>query len=100
MNRLKLLSIMVSVFLMFAWANDLHAENDSDSAKKDINTGGSLEEKVIINTISPVMGGKVDNSTPYMVEYKNKKIGFCCSGCVEAFKADPEKYYAKLPEGK
>lgn len=30
------------------------------------------------------------------VEYKDKKIGFCCKDCIEEFKADPEKYMKGL----
>ena len=50
----------------------------------------------VINATCPVMGGKVDKDTPYKTEYKGKTIGFCCAGCVEKFKANPEEYMAKL----
>lgn len=30
------------------------------------------------------------------VMYKGQVIGFCCSDCVKAFEADPEKYMAGL----
>jgi len=53
-------------------------------------------EKEIINKICPVMGGGVDRDTPYTAEYKGKKIGLCCSGCITTFNADPEKYMQKL----
>ena len=57
-----------------------------------------VEEGEIINDICPVMGGEVDNDTPYKVEYQDKLIGFCCPACVDTFNADPEKYMAKLKE--
>jgi YHS domain-containing protein len=47
-------------------------------------------------TTCPVMGGAIDKSI--FVEYKGKKVYFCCKDCVEKFKADPEKYVAKLPQ--
>lgn len=47
-------------------------------------------------TTCPVMGGAIDKSI--FVEYKGKKIYFCCKGCVDTFQADPEKYLAKLPQ--
>lgn len=50
----------------------------------------------VINDTCPVMGGKVSNDTPYRVTYKGKTIGFCCAGCVDAFKADTAKYEKKL----
>ncbi len=34
------------------------------------------------------------------VEYKGKKVYFCCKGCPEEFLANPEKYVAKLPQFK
>jgi len=47
-------------------------------------------------TTCPVMGGAIDKSI--FVEYKGKKVYFCCKDCVEKFKADPEKYVSKLPQ--
>ncbi len=47
-------------------------------------------------TTCPVMGGPIDKAI--FVEYKGKKVYFCCPGCVETFKANPEKYIAKLPQ--
>lgn len=46
----------------------------------------------------PVMGGAVNKNM--FVEYKGKKVYFCCAGCEEKFKANPEKYIAKLPQFK
>jgi YHS domain-containing protein len=47
-------------------------------------------------TNCPVMGGPIDKAI--FVEYKGKKVYFCCKDCVEKFKADPEKYVSKLPQ--
>ena len=35
-------------------------------------------------------------SRDYHVDYKGKRIYFCCPACPEDFKADPEKYMEKL----
>ncbi|NQT90204.1 MAG: YHS domain-containing protein [Candidatus Omnitrophica bacterium] len=56
----------------------------------------SAKKGEIINDSCPVMGGKVDKDTPYKIEYKNKAIGFCCPGCIDKFKSDPEAYMAKI----
>jgi YHS domain-containing protein len=32
------------------------------------------------------------------VEYKGKKVYFCCDDCKEPFQKEPEKYTAKLPQ--
>ena len=47
-------------------------------------------------TTCPVMGGAIDKNI--FVEYKGKKVYFCCNGCPAAFQADPEKYVSKLPQ--
>jgi YHS domain-containing protein len=47
-------------------------------------------------TTCPVMGGAINKKI--FVEYKGKKVYFCCAGCPETFQANPEKYVAKLPQ--
>jgi YHS domain-containing protein len=49
-------------------------------------------------TICPVMGGPINKSI--FIEYKNKKVYFCCEPCKEKFEANPEQYIAKLPQFK
>jgi YHS domain-containing protein len=49
-------------------------------------------------TICPVMGGAIDKNI--FVEYKGKKVYFCCEDCKKKFEAEPEKYLAKLPQFK
>jgi YHS domain-containing protein len=46
----------------------------------------------------PVMGGPINKNI--FTEYKGKKVYFCCAGCEEKFKANPEQYIAKLPQFK
>jgi YHS domain-containing protein len=48
-------------------------------------------------TTCPVMdGNKIDKNV--FVEYKGKKVYFCCTQCKAAFEKEPEKYLAKLPQ--
>lgn len=49
-------------------------------------------------TLCPVMGGPIDEQ--YFIEYKGKKVYFCCPGCDKLFLAEPEKYLDKLPQFK
>lgn len=49
-------------------------------------------------TTCPVMGGAIDKNI--FIEYEGKKVYFCCPGCEEQFKKEPEKYIAKLPQFK
>ena len=45
-------------------------------------------------TKCPVMGGDIDKR--YFTDYKGKRIYFCCAGCPDEFRKDPEKYMKKL----
>ncbi|MGE5295103.1 MAG: YHS domain-containing protein [Solirubrobacterales bacterium] len=53
----------------------------------------------IEQTTCPVMEGNPINKNIF-VEYKGKKVYFCCKGCPDQFLANPEKYVAKLPQFK
>ncbi len=44
------------------------------------------------NKICPVAGEKIDEKTKATYEYKGKVYNFCCSGCIDEFKKDPDKY--------
>jgi Cu(I)/Ag(I) efflux system membrane fusion protein len=44
----------------------------------------------------PVMGGPIDPTI--FIEYKGKKVYFCCRGCDKKFQEAPEKYLSKLPQ--
>ncbi len=50
----------------------------------------------IEQTTCPVMDAPINKAL--FVEYKGKKVYFCCPGCEEKFNAEPEKYIAKLPQ--
>ena len=48
-------------------------------------------------TMCPIMdGNKIDKNV--FVEYKGKKVYFCCAACKGEFEAEPEKYLSKLPQ--
>ena len=47
-------------------------------------------------THCPVMGGVINKEI--FIEYKGKKVYFCCPGCEDPFKKEPEKYVQKLPQ--
>ena len=49
-------------------------------------------------TTCPIMNMAIDKKV--FVEYKGKKVYFCCPGCEDKFKAEPEKFLAKLPQFK
>lgn len=49
-------------------------------------------------TICPVMNNPINKAV--FTEYEGKKVYFCCPECEGKFKAEPEKYIAKLPQFK
>ncbi|MHC4113423.1 MAG: heavy metal-binding domain-containing protein [Planctomycetota bacterium] len=49
-------------------------------------------------TMCPIMGMAIDKKV--FVEYKGKKVYFCCPGCEDKFEANPAQYIAKLPQFK
>ena len=49
-------------------------------------------------TTCPIMEMAIDKKV--FVEYKGKKVYFCCPGCEDKFEKEPAKYVAKLPQFK
>ncbi len=45
---------------------------------------------VVAQKLCPVMGGAVKKDI--FVDYSGRRIYFCCNGCPDTFKKDPEKY--------
>jgi len=45
----------------------------------------------------PVMVGRAIDKNLF-VEYKGKKVYFCCKGCIPEFNKEPEKYVKLLPQ--
>ncbi len=54
------------------------------------------EKPAQLQTVCPVMGGKIQKSS--FADYKGKRVYFCCKGCSAAFNKDPEKYIKKLED--
>jgi YHS domain-containing protein len=68
-------------------------QKQADSTTKEAQKAAAGIEQ----TTCPVMdGNKIDKNV--FVEYKGKKVYFCCADCKAKFEADPEKYIAKLPQ--
>ena len=47
-------------------------------------------------TKCPVLGSPINKNV--YVDYKGKRVYFCCPPCVSKFKKDPEKYMKKMEE--
>ncbi len=76
-----------------AQAPAAQAEEVKETATATAETAAASMEQ----TTCPIMdGNKIDKNV--FVEYKGKKVYFCCADCKAKFDADPEKYIAKLPQ--
>jgi len=62
----------------------------------DANKTATAAMASIEQTTCPISGDKIDKNV--FVEYKGKKVYFCCAQCKAAFEKEPEKYLAKLPQ--
>ena len=47
-------------------------------------------------TTCPVLGGKINQEV--YTDYQGQRVYFCCAGCVDVFKKDPEKYLKEMKE--
>lgn len=45
------------------------------------------------------LGGEMGEPINYVHRPTNQLVRFCCEGCVDPFKAEPDKFLAKLNEG-
>lgn len=69
----------------------------NDEAKlKLLFANANFEKGFTRQTKCPVSGKPIDPE--HFVDFKGKKVYFCCPNCPAAFKADPEKFMAKLPQ--
>lgn len=77
-----------------------HAEGMKETATKTAEEVKKTTKEAAVEieqTMCPIMdGNKIDKNV--FVEYKGKKVYFCCAQCKANFEADPEKYLSKLPQ--
>jgi P-type Cu+ transporter len=50
-----------------------------------------------VTSTDPVCGMVVQASSPHRLQHAGREFLFCCAGCVETFRADPEHYLAPKP---
>jgi len=77
----------------------VHDEHDGHAHDEHGNHVEAVVAAVVEQTTCPIMDGNPINKALF-VEYKGKKVYFCCPGCEEKFTAEPAKYVAKLPQFK
>lgn len=53
-------------------------------------------DNLTAQTLCPVMGGKINQDI--FVDYNGKRIYFCCPGCQDTFKENPQEYLQKMAD--
>ena len=71
-------------------------KGEADEAKQIEMVFAKLDKGFTSQTKCPVSGAKIDATKT--VEYKGKKVYFCCENCPKSFEKDPAKFEAKLPQ--
>ena len=115
MKKLICLSLLVLAVLWTAGpasammcgseGHDSHQDaTQSDTEHKHGTAAGAVhspekEAVYVSNKICPVSGEEVGQGMePATYEYEGKIYNFCCAGCIDEFKKDPEKYIKKVEE--
>lgn len=86
---LALTAVLLAMLLVFGCKKKTGDEPSTPPAQS-----GQIEQ-----TTCPVMDGNPIDKNVF-VEYKGKRVYFCCADCKAEFEADPEKYLDKLPQFK
>lgn len=93
-------AILASAFFALALISCEKEKTESTTTTTKPMTEQVAEAKVgTFNAVCPISGEKVDPNGA-TVEYKGKKIGFCCPACTPKFQENPEKALKDLsPDG-
>ncbi len=97
--KTKIMGVVISLALVLFIAGCKDSPSTDivkDDSVKEVQSEDNVAVEVTEQTTCPVMGGKINKEL--FVEYKGKKVYFCCGGCEGTFNKDPEKYISKLPQ--
>ncbi len=92
MKKILILVMAVTVAVSFSLVSC--SKDGSETMEKEKITYGDESGQ----TTCPVMDNPVNKDV--YVDYEGKRIYFCCEGCIETFKENPEKYMEKLEDVK
>ena len=84
---MKILGILL---LTFSFAGFIHAED------KPLKEGVACPVKATDGCDGSYCSGKVKQEV--FAEHSERKVYFCCKGCIKAFEKNPNTYIAKVKE--
>lgn len=91
MGKFALLALILLFISGVAYAKDSDTKTGQTNIAEQVN---KAEE--VGNKRCPVSGEIIDEKTKETYEYKGKIYNFCCAGCIDEFKKEPEKYIKEL----
>ncbi len=80
----------------FCCMNCLGKAKAKEGAEQVTLVFGDISKGYTLQTSCPVSGKAIDPAAT--VDYKGKKVYFCCNNCPKAFEKEPAKFEAKLPQ--
>jgi len=100
-NTITMLAITLAVFTFIAGCKKKEqpapqSSMEGMSHQAEANDAAQAQLASIEQKTCPVTGQPIDPAVS--IEYKGKKVYFCCSMCIAKFNKEPEKYIAKLPQ--
>jgi YHS domain-containing protein len=94
-KRIFLLTFFLIVGTGFSF-NSLAQEKTKDDKKDNATVEQKANSDQVFNIVCPVSHEEADPEITYT--YKGVTYALCCKKCLAKFKADPEKYIARLSD--
>ena len=93
-----MIKLRTLILLPLGLAGAITAASAEDTAEVKAPQNQEQPAKVELKgqTNCPVMGGDIDKE--YYSDVQGQRIYYCCPGCAEKLKADPDKYFKKAAE--
>ena len=96
--QISIVALLVGVLIIGFAGCKGKSETDTDSNAVAKTGGETTTTSAVAQTTCPIMGNAIDKTV--FTEYQGQKVYFCCAGCIDKFKAEPEKYVKDLPQFK
>ena len=94
MKAIYLIILGLAVFSSVAFAMSCGTDMSHEGHDKALQAESTAVDAG--NKICPVSGEPVDEAAKATYEYEGKIYNFCCAGCIDEFKKEPQKYIDKV----
>ncbi|MGA8573015.1 MAG: YHS domain-containing protein [Desulfobaccales bacterium] len=87
-----IISMFLALLLAFASAGAVLAAGATQGLPDKSGRGQTGAQE----SVCPVLGNRINKNI--YTDYQGQRIYFCCPGCIEVFKKNPEAYLKKMQE--